>query len=98
MAIDLSTLVKQSPAQVSTALDEEIVILNLENSLYFGLEGVAACIWNAIKEPTNAAEICREVMDRFEVGEEQCRTEVLEFLEQLATAGLIETTSPTSDQ
>lgn len=97
MAIDLSTLVKQSPAQVSTALDEEVVILNLENSLYFGLEGVAACIWNAIKAPTNAAEICREVTEQFDVGEEQCRREVLEFLEELASAGLIETLSTKAD-
>ncbi|MGD9657148.1 MAG: PqqD family protein [Methylocystis sp.] len=97
MAIDLSTPVKQSSAQVSTSLDEEVVILNLESSLYFGLEGVAACIWNAIREPTNGVEICRKVMDQFDVGEEQCRREVLEFLEQLVTAGLIETSSSTSD-
>jgi hypothetical protein len=97
MAIDLSTPVKQSSAQVSTALDEEVVILNLQSSLYFGLEGVAACIWNLIKEPTNAAEICRELMERFEVGEEQCRKDVLEFLEQLAKAGLIETLPTNSD-
>jgi hypothetical protein len=97
MAIDLSTLVKQSPAQVSTALDEEVVILNLENSLYFGLEGVAACIWNAIKEPTIAAEICREVTEQFDVGEEQCRRDVIEFLEELASAGLIETLSTKAD-
>lgn len=98
MTIDLSTPVKRSSAQVSTALDEEVVILNLENSLYFGLEGVAACIWNVIKEPTIAAEICREVTERFDVGEEQCRTEVLEFLEELASAGLIETLTTKSDR
>lgn len=97
MAIDLSTSVKQSVAQVSTSLDEEVVILNLKSSLYFGLEGVAACIWNAIREPANPAEICRQVMDRFDVGEEQCLAEVLDFLEQLAKAGLIETHSERSD-
>lgn len=97
MAIDLSTAVKRSSAQVSTALDEEVVILNIEESLYFGLEGVAACIWNAVSEPTNAAEICRQVMERFDVGEDQCRREVMAFLEELASAGLIETFSATSD-
>ena len=96
MVIDSSTPVKQSSIQVSTFLDEEIVILNLESSLYFGLEGVGACIWSAIEEPANAAEICRKVMERFDVGEDQCLNEVLGFLDQLATAGLIETTSLTA--
>lgn len=91
MVIEMSTSVKQSNDQVSCNLDDEVVILSMVSSLYFGLDEVAACIWEAIQEPAKPTEICQKVMDRFDVGEEQCLADVLSFLEKLAKANLIQT-------
>ena len=91
MAIVMSTSVKQSAAQVSCSLEDEVVILSLESSLYFGLDEVATCIWDAMREPATPSEICQKVMDRFDVGEEQCLTDVMDFLEKLTKASLIQT-------
>jgi Coenzyme PQQ synthesis protein D (PqqD) len=91
MMIEMSTSVKQSTDQVSCSLDDEVVILSLESSLYFGLDEVAACIWDAMREPAKPSDICQKVMDRFDVGEERCLADVFDFLEKLAEASLIQT-------
>jgi len=90
MAIGLSTLVKHSTDQVSCNLNSEVVVLNLKSTLYFGLDEVGACIWYSLRDPKRVSDICRIVMDRFEVKEEQCRADVLDFLGNLDKAGLIQ--------
>jgi hypothetical protein len=90
MRMELSTMVKQSTQQVSCSLDGEIAILNLKSTLYFGLDEVGACIWEAMAEPKKVSELCERVLERFNVGEEQCQADVIEFVGRLDDAGLVE--------
>jgi len=90
MRIELSTMVKQSTQQVSCNLNGEIAILNLKSTLYFGLDEVGACIWEAMAEPKKVSELCERVLESFNVGEEQCQADVIEFVGRLDDAGLIE--------
>jgi hypothetical protein len=90
MPIRLSTIVRQSKDQIFCNLNEEFAILSLKSTLYYGLDEIGGCIWQALSEPRSAAEICRTVRERFEVDEGQYQIEILEFLTELQEAGLIE--------
>jgi Coenzyme PQQ synthesis protein D (PqqD) len=90
MRIELSTTVKQSIQQVSCNLNGEIAILNLKSTLYFGLDEVGACIWEALAEPRRVSELCEQVLERFDVGEPQCQADMIDFLARLNEAGLVE--------
>jgi hypothetical protein len=90
MAIELSTMVKQSKHQVSCDLNDEIAILNLKSALYFGLDEVGAFIWQMLSEPRAVSELCTTVNDRYEVDTVRCRIDVLDFLTSLEQAGLID--------
>ncbi len=94
MPIDLATRVTKSPDQISCELDGEVAILNLKSTLYFGLDRVGATVWDALDEPKTAADLCRAVLDRFDVADDRCREDVLELLTRLNKAGLIEIVSP----
>jgi hypothetical protein len=88
--IELSTLVKQAEHQVSCNLNDEAVILNLKSTLYFGLDKVGAYIWQRLCEPRAVDELCRGVLERYDIDEARCYTEVMEFLAKLGEAGLID--------
>lgn len=90
MPIDMSTVVKRAANQVSCNLDGEVAILNLDSALYFGLDDVGSTIWNALGEGATVGRICEAVRAEFEVGEAECRADVIAFLERLADAGLVE--------
>jgi hypothetical protein len=92
--LEPSTVVKQSPRQVSCNLNEEVAILDLDQALYFGLEGVGAHIWAELERPRSVAEICRSIAESFDVGEADLEADVLKFLQQLQEVGLIETIPP----
>ena len=83
-------MVKQSTKQVSCNLNGEIAILNLTSALYFGLDEIGACIWEAMAEPRKVSELCERVLERFNVEEEQCQADVVEFVGKLDEAGLLE--------
>jgi hypothetical protein len=90
MPIELSTIVRRSKSQVSCTLNDEVAILNLESTLYFGLNEVGSFIWQALSEPKRVGELCEAVLDCFEIDAALCRTDVIRLLTELEEAGLIE--------
>jgi hypothetical protein len=94
MSIALTTVIKQAKHQLSCRLDSEVAILNMKTTLYFGLDEVGAFIWQSIQNPQSVDEICRAVINRYEVDKAQCWTDVLGFLNKLEEADLIETLPP----
>jgi hypothetical protein len=90
MQMNSSTIVKQSKNQVSCCLNDEVAILNLESTMYFGLDEVGAYIWEALNEPRPVSEICGMVLDKFEVDKVACTADVFNFITRLEKAGLVE--------
>lgn len=88
--ISASATVVASREQVSTGADGESVILNLEQGVYFGLDGVGARVWELLQEPTTPGAIADRVTAEYEVEAERCAADVRELLAELAEAGLIE--------
>ncbi len=89
MTMHAGSIVVQVENQVSVDQDGEIAVLNLETMTYFGLDAVGRVIWDAIAEPAPVEAICAAVCRHFDVGVDDCRPDVIEFLEQLDAAGLI---------
>ena len=89
--LDASSVFRRSTEQVSCNLDEEVAILDLEKSRYFGLAGVGAHIWLALEQPCSVGEICASVVDHFDVAPEACRDDVIKFLADLQEVGLVQT-------
>jgi hypothetical protein len=91
--IDLSTTVRQSRDQVSCKLNNEIALLNLKTTLYFGLDEVGAVLWQELGEARVVRDLCKLIVETFEVDEAQCGEDVLALLGELKEAGLIEVVS-----
>ena len=86
----MSTVYKKSARQVSCQINEEVAILDLDRSLYFGLEGVGVEIWAALERPSSVAELCDRIVDTFNVTREECEKDVLDLLVSLQKEGLVE--------
>ena len=70
-------------------LDGEVVILNKNDSVYYGLNDVGGRIWQLIKEPQNVTDLIDILMEEYDVDQEQCTNEVLALLDDMAEKGLI---------
>jgi len=57
----------------------------------FSLDGtVAAAIWEALDGEANLASICEKLIDQFDVSSQQAEHDLIEFIDLLTEAGLIE--------
>lgn len=76
--------------QVSCALGDESAVLNMKNSVYYGLNPVGARIWSLLRQPRSVRELCDVIVGEYEVEHEQCERDVLDLLEKMKVEGLIE--------
>jgi hypothetical protein len=84
------TLVARRPEPLTAPVDDELVMLDLASSTYFGLDRIGRRIWALIEEPASVATICATLEREFDVSPETCRADVAAFVQELAGADLIE--------
>ena len=88
--IDPAAAVYRAPEQVSTEMAEEIVLLGLRTSRYFGLDGVGASVWRHLAEPRRFDALVELVGAEYEVEPEQAAADLTAFLRELESQGLVE--------
>ena len=67
---------------IAGELDDNQVMMHLEKGKYFGLNHVGKRIWQLMEQPVSFKEITDALLSEFEVSEEQCKQEVLSFIEK----------------
>jgi Coenzyme PQQ synthesis protein D (PqqD) len=88
--LSLHTIVVATSEQVSCPLGEESAILNLKNSVYYGMNTVGARVWDLLKQPKSVTELRNALLEEFEVDEVRCGGDLLALLETMRSEGLIE--------
>ncbi|HEY6467757.1 MAG TPA: PqqD family peptide modification chaperone [Candidatus Acidoferrales bacterium] len=88
--LSLHSMVVATAEQVSCGLGEESAILNMKNSVYYGMNAVGTRVWNMIGEPRSVVQLRDALLDEYEVDPARCEQDLLQLLEQMRTEGLIE--------
>ena len=79
---------------VRTVMDDIVAIPVGDTALQLGglllLNQVSAVIWKCLEEETSLEAILQAVTDAFEVSPEEARADILEFLDKLRAADLLQ--------
>ena len=89
-SIRASSIVVVTKEQVSCPLGEESAILNLKNSVYYGLDPVGARVWTLLQKPRSVGELRDTSLSEYEVEAGRCEQDLLALLESMRREGLIE--------
>jgi len=76
--------------QISCDLEGEAVILHLREGVYYGLNEVAAKVWELVQEPRTATEIRDILLESYDVDPEACLRDLLNLLQSFSAWNLIE--------
>lgn len=79
-----------SPSQVSSAVADEAVILDLARGIYYGLDPVGARIWQLLQRPTTVSAIRGALVAEYDVELARCDKDLLALLTDLRAHSLIE--------
>ncbi len=92
--IALESQIRQSSAIYTSSIDNEAVMLNVDLGKYFGMNSVASEIWNKLKNTMTVASLIHSLSSEYNVSPEECQADVVPFLDQLISNGLIEIETP----
>jgi hypothetical protein len=70
-------------------VDDEIVILNLETSVYFSLDGIGSEIWEMIHQKKSEQEIVESLVKKYSSTEDIIRKDVQNLIKQLKKEKLL---------
>jgi len=90
MPLAFSDHVTLSPEVMFRAVGEESVILNLKTDVYLGLDQVATRMWVALTTAQSVQDAYNSLLAEFEVGTDELRQDLEEFLGQLLAQQLVE--------
>jgi hypothetical protein len=79
-----------APQQVSSMVEGEVVILDLERGVYYGLDEVGAWVWQSIQTPRTVADVHSALLEEFDVDADRGERDLLALLDDLAANSLIE--------
>ena len=89
-ALSPETIVARRAEPLTAEVDDELVMLDPQQSTYFGLDQIGKRIWELLERPLSVNELCSVLQGEFDVAAETCRSDVLALLEQLRDAELLE--------
>ena len=86
-----NSIVKLSQDQVSSEfMDGELVILNLKDGVYYGLDPIGARVWNLLQSPESIAKIRDLLVAEYNVDRATCESDLLDLLADLEKYNLLE--------
>ena len=77
------------PSSISSEIQGETVMVNIDLGKYFALNDVASAIWNELETERSEEEIVQALLAQFDVDEKECRTQVNYFIKELVHLNLI---------
>ena len=93
--ISLETIIARRDDIMTADMLEELVMFNIDRGMYYGLQTVATFIWKQLDQKQTIAEVCNSVQAQFDgVEPEQCREDVLAFVNDLYQEELIDVREP----
>ena len=74
---------------LSSRLGDEIVILSVNGGKYYGLNPLAAFVWNFLSDPVQFDTLKSAVLSEYEVAEDQCIKDLTKLINDLQNEGLV---------
>jgi hypothetical protein len=82
--------------QLSTNLSGDVIILSLEDGIYYGLDHVGARIWALLQTPARVGDLVDRIVAEFDVTRATAEADTRELLGELAARELIRIDAPTA--
>lgn len=88
---DSSTIVRKEDV-LTTDLDGELGMIDIESGKYYAFDPISSTIWGLIEKPMSVKQLVARLMEEFEVDEPTCLSHTIELLASLHEKKLIAVT------
>lgn len=89
MIADTNTPIQRAPHVLSSDLDDEVVMMDVESGAYFSMPGPAARIWHLLETEQTVKTLIDVLILEYSVSKAQCEADVLPFVNALFERDLV---------
>jgi len=90
MKLSLASHVRLSPAVLHHRLDKDLMMLDTNAGVYYGLDPVGRRMWELLGEQAELALVHAQLLREFEVTPQLLEADLLRLTEELLAKGLLE--------
>jgi hypothetical protein len=91
--LNLECTVQRNSEVIAAEAGQDIVMVNIASSSYYGVANVAREIWESIEQPKKILDIVDHLAATYKVDRSLCEEETLSFLEELLAEDLLKVRS-----
>lgn len=84
-----TTILSRREGLMTADMNGSAVMMDIMTGKYYNLGQVGGRIWELLEEPMNLAALVEKLTDEYDVSAEQCRNDILPFLDTLLERGLL---------
>ncbi len=88
-SLSLETKVSRNPEIIHSAMDNEVVMMSVDQGLFFGLDQIGAHIWELLETPKTGEEVISLLLPQYDVTREKCESDTLRFLNKMLDKKII---------
>ncbi len=88
--ISLTARIRVGGQIVFRELGEELVLLNLQTGVYFGLDPVGTRVWGMLDAAPSLQRVLDVLLGEYEVEPDRCQSDLLELVAALRANRLVE--------
>ena len=78
-----------NPSVIYRELAGEVVLLNLQSGVYYGLDAVGSRVWQLLMQSRGVDDVCATLLDEYDVSAEAVRADVQRLIGELSEKGLV---------
>ena len=83
------TMYIRNQETISGHIDDDLVMMDIAKGSYFSLNSVATRIWQLLETPLTFEALCGLLVAEYDIGPDQCRADVDEYLSRMQGLGLV---------
>ena len=84
-----TTVLSRRDGLMTADMDGSAVMMDITTGKYYNLGAIGGRIWELLEEPMTLTALVQKLTAEYDVSAEQCRTDILPFLNTLLERGLL---------
>ena len=81
--VKLQSVISRNPEIIHSAMDGEVVMMSVDQGLFFGIDTIGAHIWNLLETPAKVEDLIEKLVTSYDGERSVCENDTLRFLNDM---------------
>ena len=81
--VTLQSVISRNPEIIHSAMDDEVVMMSVDQGLFFGIDAIGTHIWTLLETPLKVEVLIEKLMAHYNVEQAVCENDTLLFLNDM---------------